>query len=190
MKPGSYLDAAGRISLLVAAVILVATLSQLALGPVIVDEASARRERMLRSVVPPQTAYLVSPPVFAAAPPVTAVAEVRDGGDTLAGLAVLLEPDGYGGSLELVAYYRPDGELLTARFFGTSENRGLGWPVFRPVRGVESIAAADLARRRDGPVRDSSLPEAMAGATVTHAAIVSGLQAGSDYVRARGAGVR
>ena len=109
---------------------------------------------------------------------------LTDSSGSLAGYIVMLNGNGYGGEMTIMASYAIDGELLGAKLLGNSETPGLGKKAESKTYMDKFIGAgaSDLI-----PVKKSQLPESEAesigGATVTFSGIAKALDYGSDYVK-------
>jgi len=102
-----------------------------------------------------------------------------------AGIILRMRSDGYGGEMQLIAGYRLDGSLITARLLDNEETPGLGKEAEEAqyMEKFEGKGSSD----EPVPVRKDQLPEdqadAVTGSTITFSGIAEGLAAGAEYVR-------
>jgi Na+-translocating ferredoxin:NAD+ oxidoreductase subunit G len=108
-----------------------------------------------------------------------------DGGSE--GYVLELVGNGYGGDMQILAGFRPDGELFSATLMANTETPGLGKEAERPGYMEKFVGHGD-----DDPVptRVSELePEeadSVSGATLTFIGIARALEAGSSFVTSGG----
>lgn len=109
-----------------------------------------------------------------------------DGGST--GYILRLIGLGYGGDMEILANYSPEGDVTAVVLMENQETPGLGKKAEKPEYMDKFIGTGG----GDGsvPVRKDQLPQAEAdsitGATVTFIGIAKALQAGSVFVKENG----
>ena len=108
-----------------------------------------------------------------------------DGGSE--GYVVELVGSGYGGDMQILAGYRPDGELFSAVLMANAETPGLGKEAENPSYMEMFIGHGG---EEDVPTGTSDLEpaeaDAVSGATLTFLGIARALEAGSDYVASGG----
>ncbi len=103
------------------------------------------------------------------------------------GYVLELVGNGYGGDMQILAGFRPDGELFAAILMANTETPGLGKEAERPGYMEKFVGYGD-----DDPVptRISQLePEeadSVSGATLTFIGIARALEAGSSFVTSGG----
>ncbi len=104
------------------------------------------------------------------------------------GYILRIRADGYGGPMQLIAGYRSDGSLITARLLDNDETPGLGKDAERPEY-MEKFAGKG---GEDNPIpqRTQQLPsseaDAVSGSTITFLGVAKGLDAGAAYVKKLG----
>ncbi len=108
----------------------------------------------------------------------------------IAGYILQLSSNGYGGELVIIASYKADGTLISAKLTSNSETPGLGkkaendWymAMFQGKGGDQPIPQA----KSDLPAEQNA---SVSGATITFTGVSSALAAGSDYVKSLGGAV-
>jgi electron transport complex protein RnfG len=114
----------------------------------------------------------------AVAYPITSGAEVS-------GYVMQLTGTGYGGDMQLLAGYYPDGELFAAQLMENQETPGLGKKAETAAYMQKFIGSGATI---PVPVSKSDLPaseaDAITGATITFIGVGRALSDGSDQVRA------
>ncbi len=106
---------------------------------------------------------------------------------TVEGYLLMLNANGYGGAMTVMASYSKDGKILAAKLLGNSETPGLG-------KKAESKTYMDKFIGTGGaspvPVKKSNLSsadaESIGGATVTFSGIAKALAYGSEFVKTVG----
>jgi len=105
--------------------------------------------------------------------------------NTEAGYVLRLRAAGYGGEMWILASYRNDGSVISARLLENTETPGLGKKAEDPeyMKMFENTGTEG----EPIPVRKGDLPppdaEAVSGASVTFTGIAKALEAGSAYVK-------
>jgi Na+-translocating ferredoxin:NAD+ oxidoreductase subunit G len=103
------------------------------------------------------------------------------------GYVLELVGNGYGGEMQILGGFRPDGELFSAILMANSETPGLGKEAERPGYMEKFVGHGD---DDSVPIRTSQLePEeadSVSGATLTFIGIARALEAGSKFVTSGG----
>ncbi|MFA6706856.1 MAG: FMN-binding protein [Sphaerochaetaceae bacterium] len=102
----------------------------------------------------------------------------------ISGYIVMLNANGYGGEMTIMASYGIDGEVLGAKLLGNSETPGLGKKAESKTYMEKFVGTGSVGPI---PVKKSELSkadaESIGGATVTFSGIAKALAYGSDYVK-------
>ena len=115
---------------------------------------------------------------------------LTDDSGALSGYILGLTANGYGGAMDVIASYTPDGAVMAAKLTTNSETPGIGkkaendWymDMFRGLGADSPIPVT----KNDLPSEQSAL---VSGASITFSGITSALRAGSDFVKSLGGAV-
>ncbi len=121
--------------------------------------------------------------VVAASGEVQAVYPLVTGEGDVGGYVLQLIGTGYGGDMNILAGYYPDGEIFSARLMENQETPGLGKKAEDPAY-MDKFVGTGGDRRV--PASASDLPpdqaDAITGATITFLGVARALEAGVEFV--------
>lgn len=112
---------------------------------------------------------------------------LTDESGELKGYILGLTANGYGGPMDVIASYNPDGSIIAAKMSTNSETPGIGKKAEEPWY-MEMFTG--LGGDSPIPLSKSELSDtdsaAVSGASITFNGVTSALKAGSDYVKSLG----
>ena len=175
----------GRFTLICVGAAIVLGLVNAFVAPVIKTRGERDFQMILKSLHPEGTVGAAQK--TDKTPFVRAYYPVRDRAGKVVSVIVELQGEGYGGSFILVAAYKINGELLSARMLNNNETAGMG-------KMAESADYMKIFVRTGAgkpvPSRKVQLKNeevrAVSGATVTFIGISRSLERGAEFVRGLG----
>ncbi len=143
-----------------------------------------REQRLLQALQEVSGDYEIGDAEETDAEKITARYPLSDQEGNLAGYTLRILASGYAGEMVLMAGYRLDGTVITARLLDNEETPGLGKEAEEPSY-MEKFEGTG-GDQRPVPQRKHELSEAQAdgvtGSTITFSGIGEGIHAGSRYV--------
>jgi electron transport complex protein RnfG len=175
----------GRFTLICVGAALVLGLVNALTAPVIKAREERNFQAVLKSLVNEET--IGAPQKADTVPAVRAFYPVRDKAGKTVSLIVDLQGEGYGGDFSIIAAYKRNGEILSARLLQNKETPGMG----------KKAESADYLKKFVGMGADKPVPvrkvqlkaedaQAVTGATTTFIGIAKALETGSKFVQGLG----
>jgi electron transport complex protein RnfG len=160
--------------------LILGVVHDITLEPIRITQANLKAEA-LRGALPDAEEFNVLRRAEDADPIIKDVQEALAGGE-IYGYCVTVTPRGYGGTIELVAGIKNDGNLKAIRILSHSETPGLGAKSVLPdfyeqFKDSDKVTVVKRAPEAPGEI------QAISGATITSTAVANGVNTALEYWR-------